>query len=86
MNAYPIDLTPEGSMLVSSHTDKPGIIGKVGTLLGDEGINIAQMTVGRKSAGQKALMVLNVDSEIPATVLERLMQIEGIDTAKQVTL
>ncbi|MEN6357788.1 MAG: phosphoglycerate dehydrogenase [Armatimonadota bacterium] len=86
MGGYPMDLIPEGHVLVSMHTDKPGVIGNVGTVLGNEGINIASMFVGRKTAGQTAIMVLNVDSEIPASVLEKIMKIEGIETAKQVTL
>lgn len=49
MGDYPMDLIPEGVVLVSRHTDKPGVIGNVGTLLGNEGINIASMFVGRLS-------------------------------------
>lgn len=86
MGGYPMDLVPEGYMLVSIHTDKPGIIGQVGTILGKKGINIASMFVGRKTIGDVALMVLNVDSQIPEDVIAEIVAVAGIDTVKQVQL
>jgi D-3-phosphoglycerate dehydrogenase len=86
MSGFPIDIAPEGIMLVSPHTDKPGVIGQVGTILGNEKINIASMHLGRKTAGRNALMVLSVDSEVPAGVLEKITQLSGIDSVKQVRL
>jgi D-3-phosphoglycerate dehydrogenase len=86
MGGLPMDFVPEGMVLVSMHTDKPGVIGNVGTLLGNEGINIASMSVGRKIAGETAIMVLNVDAEIPIGVLDKIGQIKGIETVKQVRL
>lgn len=86
MNDFPMDLTPEGVVLVAPHQDKPGIIGQVGTLLGNEGINIASMYVGRKTRGENAIMVLNVDAEIPTGVLEKISKVGGIESAKQVQL
>ena len=53
-----------GYMLIASHEDKPGIVGKIGTILGNEGINIAAMTLGRKDKGG-SLTVLNLDSSVP---------------------
>src|SRR6185437_8134322 len=47
INGYRVDLVPEGAMLITMHTDKPGMIGKVGSLLGEKGINIAGMHLGR---------------------------------------
>ena len=86
MGGYPMDFVPEGVVLVSVHKDKPGIIGHVGTLLGNESINIASMYVGRKSAGDKAIMVLSVDTPVPGYVIDKIVQIPGIDTVKQVQL
>jgi len=86
MAGFPIDIAPEGIMLVSPHTDKPGTIGRVGTILGNEKINIAAMHLGRKTPGRNALMVLSVDSEVPAGTLEKIAQIPGIDSVKQVRL
>jgi len=86
MGGFPVDLVPGGFMLVSEHVDIPGIIGHVGTILGEKGINIASMHVGRKSAGQQAVMVMNVDSAIPDDVLKAIAAVPGIHSAKLVQL
>lgn len=86
MGGFPMDFVPEGVVLVTDHRDKPGVIGAVGTLLGNENINIAGMYVGRKTAGQKAIMVLSVDSEVPDNVIDKIVQIAGIESVKQVRL
>jgi len=86
MSGYPMDFVPEGVVLVSVHKDKPGIIGHVGTLLGNEKINIASMYVGRRTAGETAIMVLSVDSEVPSYVIDKIVQIPGIESVKQVQL
>ena len=54
--------------------------------MGNEKINIASMYVGRKTAGSKAIMVLNVDSEIPSPIMDKIAKIGGIDVVKQVRL
>jgi len=84
LDGYPIDLVPEGDLLIAPHIDKPGIIGKVGTLLGNNGINIAGMHVGRKSAGQRVIMALSVDDVIPDDVMAEIVKIDGIESARQV--
>lgn len=86
MGGFPVDLVPGGFMLVAPHVDKPGIIGRVGTILGETGINIASMHVGRKTPGQQAIMVLSVDSAIPDSVLKTIAAVPGIDSAKLVQL
>ena len=57
----------------------PGVIGRVGTLFGEAGVNIANMAVSRNREGGKALMALSIDSPAPAELLERLR--EGVDEA-----
>jgi D-3-phosphoglycerate dehydrogenase len=75
-------------MLISMHIDKPGMIGRVGTLLGQHGINIAAMHVGREQPkpGGPSVMVLALDNAIPADVLEKLRQVDGIISATLVEL
>ncbi len=75
---YSIDLSPSQYMMVCLLTDKPGIIGKIATLLGKEGINIASMQVGREFIGGKAVMVLQVDDAIQAGLLQRVKVLDGI--------
>jgi D-3-phosphoglycerate dehydrogenase len=86
MAGYPTDIVPEGVIIVAPHLDKPGVIGKVGSILGDNNINIASMHVGRRRPRENAIMFLNVDSEIADAILEKIAKVEGIDSVKQVRL
>ncbi|TXK76555.1 phosphoglycerate dehydrogenase [Paenibacillus sp. N3.4] len=72
IDQYPVDFAAEGNLLLISHNDKPGIIGRVGTLLGGNDVNIATMQVGRKVIGGSAIMVLTVDKSAPAEVIAEL--------------
>ncbi len=73
-----IDVRPQGKMIVIANSDAPGVIGRVGTLLGAAGVNIADMRVGRRFAHGEAVMVLNVDGEAPASVRVELTRLKGI--------
>jgi len=86
IDGYRVDIRPSGPMLVTQHTDRPGVIGKVGTLLGEAGINIAGMHVGRESEGQGALMVLKLDTPTSEGLLEQIRQIDGMETVRLVQL
>ncbi|NLN78411.1 MAG: phosphoglycerate dehydrogenase [Armatimonadetes bacterium] len=83
---FPMDFVPEGVVLISDHSDEPGVIGSVGTLLGNEGINIGGMYVGRKAARDKAIMILSVDNDVPDAVMSKLAELPAINTVKQVHL
>jgi D-3-phosphoglycerate dehydrogenase len=80
---FDIDLAPSAHMVFFRYEDRPGVIGSVGTILGEAGINIASMEVGRKEAGGLALMCLTVDSPIPAEVLDRIVVAVGMKSARQ---
>jgi D-3-phosphoglycerate dehydrogenase len=86
IDQYPVDIAPEGTMLLISHNDKPGIIGRVGTLLGNNQVNIASMQVGRKVIGGSAIMVLTIDKEAPSEVLKELSQLADLLNVKAITL
>jgi D-3-phosphoglycerate dehydrogenase / 2-oxoglutarate reductase len=73
INRIPVDLAPADYMAFLFYEDRPGVIGKVGTILGQAGVNIASMQVGRRRQGGEALMALTVDSVIPPGVLDRVM-------------
>ncbi len=83
---FKTDVVPSGYLLMISHTDRPGIIGKVGTLLGDNGINIAAMDVGRESAGGKSVMIINVDTTVSADIIAKVKKIENISNAQLVKI
>ncbi|MBU4345998.1 MAG: phosphoglycerate dehydrogenase [Candidatus Omnitrophica bacterium] len=83
---YYVELLPLGEMIVIRNWDKPGIIGNLGTLLGQHNINIAAMTFGRQTAGGKAITVLNVDSPVSSKVLEQIKKTENILAVKVIKL
>jgi D-3-phosphoglycerate dehydrogenase len=86
IDGYRVDIDPKGSMIVTQHNDRPGIIGKVGTLLGNAGVNIAGMNVGREAAGTKALMVLLIDEPVRDALMAEIVKIDGMAAARQVQL
>ena len=82
IGGYTMDMIPEGYVIVSRHLDKPGVIGRASTILGQANINIAGMQVGRINPGQEAIMVLNVDSEVPPEIMDEFRAKVGIFTAR----
>lgn len=83
---YSIDVEPSGHFLLISHQDKPGMIGQVGQVLGDNGINIATMQVGRQSAGGKAIMLLSIDKEADPDVLAKIQDLADIHDVTEIDL
>ncbi|HVX10728.1 MAG TPA: phosphoglycerate dehydrogenase [Pirellulales bacterium] len=69
---YRLDAFLDGILLIFTHRDVPGIIGKVGTIFGQHRVNIAQMAVGRSQPGGDAIGVLNLDSRPPAVAVEEV--------------
>ncbi len=86
VDRYRIDLVPSGLNLLVWHHDEPGIIGRVGTILGDNRINIAGMQVGRQRVGGEAVMALMVDQPIPAGVCREIEDSAGITRTVPVDL
>ena len=76
----------DGILLVFTHQDVPGIIGRVGTAFGGLGVNIAQMTVGRSAPGGDAIGVLNLDHEPSASALEAVLACPGIRSVRVVKM
>ncbi|MDQ4149150.1 MAG: phosphoglycerate dehydrogenase [Actinomycetota bacterium] len=83
---YAIDMPPERHMCFLRYRDVPGVIGKVGTVLGDSGVNIASMQVSRETIGGEALMGLTLDDEVPPDVLERIVKVIHARDAKFIDL
>ena len=86
IDGFRVDAVPDGYMLILSNIDKPGMIGKVGTYLGQHNVNIAAMDVGRIKIGEKAVMVLNVDNPVSEDLLFGLTKIDGIFSATLVKI
>jgi D-3-phosphoglycerate dehydrogenase len=84
-----IETPLEGNLLVCRNLDVPGVIGKIGTILGEHGVNIANFALGRQRSGPKpvkALAVVQVDAPVSETVLKALQTIEALLEAKPVQL
>ncbi|MGA9378101.1 MAG: phosphoglycerate dehydrogenase [Phormidium sp.] len=86
INEFPINVPPTHHMLFTLHRDMPGIIGKIGSLLGSFNVNIASMQVGRKIVRGDAVMVLSLDDPLPEGVLAEILKVPGIRDAYTVTL
>lgn len=71
---YSTDFAPEEHMLVLSYNDRPGIIGKIGTILGKHDINIGSMNLGRREKKGEAMVILSIDSAIPDNVLQEIKE------------
>ena len=86
IDEFPVNVAPSRHMLFTRHRDMPGIIGQLGSLLGEHNVNIASMQVGRRIVRGDAVMVLSLDDPIPASLLASIHQINGIQEAHPVTL
>jgi len=84
MDKYYVEAIPDGYMLVVSNNDLPGVVGKLGMQLGKHGINIAEMSFGRDKKTGEAISLLNVDSEVPDSVIKTLKKTKDINDVKQV--
>ena len=86
IDGFPINVPPSRHMLFTLHRDVPGIIGNIGSLLGDFNVNIASMQVGRKIVRGDAVMVLSLDDPLPENVLPEITKVAGIRDAYTITL
>jgi D-3-phosphoglycerate dehydrogenase len=77
-----IEADLEGHMLYIVNQDAPGFIGRIGTLLGESGINIGTFHLGRREAGGEAVLLLSVDSPVPQDVLKKACDLPGVRTVK----
>jgi D-3-phosphoglycerate dehydrogenase len=86
VDGYRIDVIPDGEILVTWSHDEPGFIGKVGTILGELGVNIATWRTGRSGPGGRALSFISVDSDVPDEVIAQLAQTAPIERIAKVRL
>ena len=86
MDNFPINVPPTKYMLFTLHRDMPGIIGKIGSLLGSFNVNIASMQVGRKIVRGDAVMVLSIDDPLPEGIITEIKKEPGIRDAYTVAL
>ena len=86
INGFRIEAIPQGHMLVMHNRDVPGVIGRVGTILGEGGINISAFHLGRRERGGEAMALIELDAPVPNETLQTLLSSEGILSVRQVKL
>ncbi len=86
IDGHVIDIPPARHMLIVRNDDRPKMIGKVGTIVGDAGINIADIHVGVSSSGEAAMMALTTSSAVPPDLIDALRAEAGIIDAKAIEL
>ena len=86
IDGYRVDAVPYGHMLVARNEDVPGVIGFIGTVLGESDVNIAGMFNGRETIGGEALTVYNLDDPVPDDTVEQLLDDERVIDITQISL
>jgi D-3-phosphoglycerate dehydrogenase len=86
IDGYEVDAVAEGAMLLTRHRDVPGMVGRIGTILGDAKANISTMQVARSTRGEGAMMVLDVDRPLERHVLDAIAAVEGIESVRSIQL
>ena len=79
IDGYSMELKPEGCVLILFNDDRPGVVGKYGTILGNRNVNISDMTFSRKREPKKAVVGINLDSAPPRDVIEEIRSQEFVD-------
>ncbi|HTG02151.1 MAG TPA: phosphoglycerate dehydrogenase [Nitrospirota bacterium] len=83
---FPMETVPEGDMLVLMNNDKPGVIGGIGTLLGQNGVNIARMQFGRETQGGLAMSVVSIDNTVDDELMKKIKQLPNVLSVKQIRI
>ena len=86
IGSFSIEAVPSGFMLLTKNKDVPGVIGKIGTLLGENEVNISRFYLGREAKGGEALAIIEIDSPLEEQILTDLRNLEAVNIARQVKL
>jgi D-3-phosphoglycerate dehydrogenase len=86
IGAFRVDVAPRGTLVVLRNRDVPGVIGRVGTLLGEAGVNIAEYHQARLQVGGEALAAITVDGRVPAEVQQQLSELPEVLDVRQIDM
>jgi len=86
IDGFRIEANPRGHMIVMHNRDVPGVIGKVGSILGDARINISAFHLGRRERGGEAMAIIEVDAALDQKTFDRLLQLDSILDVRQIEL
>jgi D-3-phosphoglycerate dehydrogenase len=81
IGGFHVDVAPRDTLIILTNNDVPGVIGRVGTLLGDSGVNIAEYHQARLAQGGEALAAISVDGNVASGVREALLALQDVCTA-----
>ncbi|MFN3240219.1 MAG: phosphoglycerate dehydrogenase [Planctomycetota bacterium] len=84
LDDYVLDAIPEGPMIVTFHKDEPGVVGKLGTVIGNAGCNISRMQIGQSKDKTTALGILNLEGDATDALVEQVRAIDSIEQARLV--
>jgi D-3-phosphoglycerate dehydrogenase len=86
VDGYHLEIVPEGRIILTDHFDRPGIIGRIGTILGDHGVNISRLSLSRLEKDRSAKAAVSVDGEVTEDVLLKLEQSAGMERVRVIDL
>ena len=86
VNQFEIEVIPEGTLLITEHNDKPGVISAISTILGESNINISRMQVGVPDSNDKAMAVISISSPLSDVILEKVRDLSFVNSAIQINL
>jgi len=86
INGFRIEAIPHGHMLVTRNHDVPGVIGRIGSILGEHGVNISRFHLGRRERGGEAMAVIETDAPLRDETLNELRYFEQVISARQIEL
>jgi D-3-phosphoglycerate dehydrogenase / 2-oxoglutarate reductase len=86
IDGFHLEATPQGHMLVMRNRDVPGVIGSVGTILGEGGVNISRFHLGRRERGGEAVAVIEIDAQLTKETLQALRSLEQVISAHPIEL
>lgn len=86
LDEYPLSIVLSGTKLITWQTDRPGVVGRVGTLLGECDINIAEMQLGRSGPRTQAVMVMSIDEMPDEAAIQQIRELDGIEDVRLVRL
>ncbi|HST52729.1 MAG TPA: phosphoglycerate dehydrogenase [Pyrinomonadaceae bacterium] len=86
IDGFRIEAVPSGNMLLTRSSDVPGVVGRVGTILGDHGVNISRFHLGRRERGGEAMSVIETDAPLDDATLEELRSFGPVISARRIVL
>ena len=86
LEGYRLEFRPKGNLLVLRNRDVPGVVGRIGTLLGESGVNIAEIHLARHTSESDAMAVLRLDEPLPAETLDHLQELPEVHRAQMIDL